>query len=150
VCSERSPGRFSKDCWTHEKAVIRHAPAASDVSDEPTRLLARSERSISPSPKQSGSILQHPKTRTCTLPVLAIDRTPTASSALSSQLGLRLDTKITAGQAFAKPDVNAPARGRNTKTCPLPATALAVCARHTSEQNSPQRLKLEVFRPRRL
>ncbi|CAG5190207.1 uncharacterized protein ALTATR162_LOCUS12151 [Alternaria atra] len=136
VSSERSPGRLSKDCWTHEKAVIQHAPAEPDVSDELTRLLARSERSISSSSEQSESNLQNLKSRADTLPVLAIDRTPIAPSALSSQLGLRLDTKITAEQAFAKQGVNAPARGRDAKTCPLPAAALAVCARHTSEQNS--------------
>jgi hypothetical protein len=136
VSSERSPGRLSKDCWTHEKAVIQHAPAEPDVSDEPTRLLARSERSISPSPEQSESNLQNLKSRADTLPVLAIDRTPIAPSALSSQLGLRLDTKITAGQAFAKQDVNVPAKSRSAKPCPLPTAALEECARRTLEQNS--------------
>lgn len=137
VSLERSPGRLSKDCWTHEKAVTQHAPAEPDVSDEPTRLLAQSERSISSSSEQSESNLQNLKTRADTLPVLAVDRTPIAPSASSSQLGLRLDTKITARQTFAKADVSALARGRDVKTCPLPAAALAVCARHTPEQNSP-------------
>jgi hypothetical protein len=137
VSSERSPGRLSKECWTHDKAVIRHASAEHDVSDEPTRLLARSKPSISPSPKQNRSILQHPKTRACTLPVSATDRTSIAPSALSSQLGLRLDTTITTGQTFANQDVNAPARGRSAETCPLPAAALAEYAHHTLEQNSP-------------
>lgn len=47
-----------------------------------------------------------------------------------------VDTTIADGQTFTKQDMNAPARGRNAKMCPLPAAALAVCARHTSEQNS--------------
>nr|BEK62771.1 maltose O-acetyltransferase similar protein [Alternaria alternata] len=106
VSSERSPGRLSKDGWIHEKAAIQHAIAEPDVSDEPSGFLARSERSMSLSAKQSEFIVQHRRTRACTVPMAATDRAPIAPSALSTQLGLRLDTKTTAGQAFVKQDVN--------------------------------------------
>jgi acetyltransferase-like isoleucine patch superfamily enzyme len=72
-----------------------------------------------------------------------LETMPSAHSngAVHRELELRAeagaDTEITARQTFAKQDVNAPARGRDTKTCPLSTAARAVCARHTSEQSSP-------------
>ena len=137
VSSEQSLGRLSQERRTHEKAVVRHTPAEPAISDGPTRLLARSEQSTLPSLKHGESILQHPKMRAYTSPVLAKDRTSIAPSVSSSQLGLRLDTKITAGQTFARQDVNASAGERSARTCSLPATALVKCGRYTSEQTSP-------------
>ncbi|RYN97418.1 hypothetical protein AA0121_g13534 [Alternaria tenuissima] len=142
VSSERTPGRLSKDGWIHEKTAIQHATAEPDMSDEPSGFLARSERSMSLSAKQSESIVQHRRTRACTVPIAATHRAPIAPSGLSTQLGLRPDTKPTAGQAFVKQDVNVLAGSRNAKTCPLPAAVLTVCARHTSEHNEP--LKADI------
>ncbi|KAB2100096.1 hypothetical protein AG0111_0g11708 [Alternaria gaisen] len=146
VSAERSPGRLSKDGWIHEKTAIQHATAEPDMSDEPSGFLARSERSMSLSAKQSESIVQHRRTRACTLPIAATDRAPIVPPGLSTQLGLRPETKTTAGQAFVKQDVNALAGSRNAKTCPLPAAVLTVCARHTSEQNKPLEADIGVLR----
>jgi hypothetical protein len=97
---------------------------------------------MSLSAKQSEFIVQHRRMRACTVPIAATDRAPIAPSGLSTQLGLRSNTKTTAGQAFVKQDVNVLAGSRNAKTCPLPAAVLTVCARHTSEQNKP--LKADI------
>ena len=136
VSLEQSLGRLSQERRTYEKVVIRHAPAEPAISDGPTRLLAPSEQSTLPFLKHGGSIPQHPRMRAYTLPVLAKDRTSIAPSVSSSQLGLKLDTKITAGQTFTRQDVNASARERRARTCSLPAATPAECARYTSEQTS--------------
>ncbi|OWY49423.1 zn2 cys6 DNA-binding protein [Alternaria alternata] len=146
VRSERSPRRLSKDDWIHEKTAIQHATAEPDMSDEPSGFLARSERSMSLSAKQSEFIVQHRRTRACTVPMAATDRAPIAPSALSTQLGLRPDTKTTAGRAFVKQDVSVLAGSRNAKTCPLSAVVLTVCARHTSEQNKPLKADIRDLR----
>ena len=146
VSLERTPGRLSKDGWIHEKTAIQHATAEPDMSDEPSGFLARSERSMSLCAKQSESIVQHRRTRACTVPIAATDRAPIAPSGLSTQLGLRSDTKTTAGQAFVKQDVNVLAGSRNAKMCPLPAAVLTVCARHTSEQNKPSKADIGDLR----
>ncbi|KAH7074943.1 hypothetical protein BKA63DRAFT_491420 [Paraphoma chrysanthemicola] len=94
VISEQLPGRLSEDHEPHEEVVIQRVPAEPDVCDgvdEPTMLLARSERSISSSPQQSRLTVQHTKECTHTLPVSSTENSRTEPSATS--LTLRLDPK---------------------------------------------------------
>ncbi|RYN17960.1 hypothetical protein AA0114_g13011 [Alternaria tenuissima] len=125
-----------KETIAAQRTATRHALAEPDVSDETSSFLTRSERSKSLSAKQNGSTLQHRRTRACTLPIAATDCALTSPSALSTQVGLRLDTNITAGQAFVKQGLDVLAGSRDAKTCPSPAAVLTACARHTLKQNN--------------
>jgi hypothetical protein len=126
-----------KETIAAQRTATRHALAEPDVSDKISSFLTRSERSKSLSAKQNGSTLQHRRTRACTLPIAATDCALTSPSALSTQVGLRLDTNITAGQAFVKQGLDVLAGSRDAKTCPSPAAVLTDCARHTPKQNNP-------------
>ncbi|KAH8696898.1 hypothetical protein GQ44DRAFT_733544 [Phaeosphaeriaceae sp. PMI808] len=120
-----------------EEDVIRHAPASPNVCegfDGPTRLLARSEQSISPSPQQSGLTEQHILECTHTLPVSSIDITQTEPSATSSRLTSMLEPRITGEQTFTKQVVTAPARGESVEVCLLLATTPTEWAPDISER----------------